>query len=98
MVAAVTGFNNYLSTQAAAHGFAFWDPNPTLQNLITTGAVPRFPDLSALGTGGSVKFGNYFSLDGVHPSALAHRLIADSVAANLNAAFGTTIPMPSTLP
>ena len=94
MVTAVANYNNYLSTQAAAHGFAFWDPNPTLQNLITTGAVPRFPDLSALGTGGSVRFGNYFSLDGVHPSALAHKLIADSVAAHLNAAFGTTIPIP----
>jgi len=94
MMTAVTQYNSYLSTQAAARGFAFWDPNPTLQNLINTGAVPVFPNLSALGTGGSVTFGNYFSLDGVHPSALAHRLIADSVAANLNAAFGTTIPVP----
>ena len=98
MVTAVTSYNDYLQTQAAARGFAFWDPNPTLQNLITTGQVPLFPNLSALGTGGSVTFGNYFSLDGVHPSALAHKLIADSVAANLNAAFGTTIPMPSTVP
>jgi phospholipase/lecithinase/hemolysin len=96
MVTAVTNFNAYLSAEAATRGFAYFDPNPTLQNLITTGAVPLFPNLSALGTGGSVTFGNYFSLDGVHPSALAHRLIADSVAARLNAAFGTTIPTPST--
>jgi lysophospholipase L1-like esterase len=94
MVTAVTQFNDYLMTQAAAHGFAYWDPNPTLQNLVNTGAIPLFPNLSGLATGGSVTFGNYISLDGVHPSALAHKLIADSVAANLNAAFGTTIPVP----
>jgi hypothetical protein len=94
MATAVAGYNNYLSTQAAARGFAYFDPNPTLQNLVNTGAVPLFPNLAGLSTGGSVTFGNYFSLDGVHPSALAHKLIADSVAAHLNAAFGTTIPIP----
>ncbi|HEU4570681.1 MAG TPA: SGNH/GDSL hydrolase family protein [Gemmatimonadales bacterium] len=91
---AVSDFNAYMSVQAAAHGYDYWDPNPTLLALKGTGQVPVFPDLSALGTGGSVGFGTYFSLDGVHPSATGQKLIADSVAAHLNAAFGTTIPTP----
>lgn len=94
MTTAVTNYNNYLSTQAAAHGFAFWDPNPTLGALVASGAIPPIPNLAPALGGGSVTFGNYITLDGVHPSALAHKLIADSVAANLNAAFGTTIPIP----
>ena len=91
---AIVAYNAYLSAQATAHGFDYFDPNPTLLHLVAIGQVPVFPDLSALGTGGSVKFGNYFSLDGVHPSALGQKLIADSVAAHLNSAFGTTIPIP----
>lgn len=94
MTTAVSDFNTYLSTQAAAHGFAFWDPNPTLGALVASGAIPPIPNLAPALGGGSVTFGNYITLDGVHPSALAHKLIADSVAAHLNAAFGTTIPIP----
>jgi phospholipase/lecithinase/hemolysin len=40
----------------------------------------------------NVLFGTYFSLDGVHPSATAHRVIADSLIAHVNAKYGTTIP------
>ncbi|HEU4700362.1 MAG TPA: SGNH/GDSL hydrolase family protein [Gemmatimonadales bacterium] len=41
----------------------------------------------------NVLFGTYFSLDGAHPSALAHRVIADSVIATINAKYATTIPL-----
>jgi phospholipase/lecithinase/hemolysin len=41
-----------------------------------------------------VGFGPLFSLDGVHPNATAHKIIADSIASHLNTAFGTTIPIP----
>ena len=91
---ALVAYDTYLSAQAAAHGFDYWDPNPTLLHLVAIGQVPVFPDLSALGTGGPVGFGNYFSQDGVHPSFLGQKLIADSVAAHLNTAFGTVIPIP----
>jgi lysophospholipase L1-like esterase len=90
---AVVGFNAHIVTAAAAHGFAYWDPNPTLLAKKTAGQIPLFPDLSQLATG-VVTFGPYITLDGVHPSALAHKLIADSIAAHLNSAFGTTIPIP----
>ena len=90
---AVTGFNAHIQAEAAARGFDYWDPNPTLLARKAAGQIPVFPDLSALATG-KVGFGPLFSLDGVHPNATAHILIADSVAAHLNAAFGTTITLP----
>jgi lysophospholipase L1-like esterase len=90
---AVVAYNAHIVTAAAAHGFAYWDPNPTLLAKKAAGQIPVFPDLSQLATG-VVTFGPYFTLDGVHPSALAHVLIADSLAARLNSAFGTTIPAP----
>jgi lysophospholipase L1-like esterase len=91
---AVAGFNAYISAQAAARGMAYVDINAALLALVATGAIPPFPDLSAALSGGSVGFGPYFSLDGVHPSALAHQLVADSLASKVNQTFDTSIPLP----
>jgi len=92
---AVVAYNTHIQAVVAANpNFAYWDPNPTLLARKAAGQVPRFPDISTIGTGGSVGFGPLFSLDGVHPNATANKLIADSVAAHLNSAFGTTIPIP----
>ena len=92
---AVVAYNTHIQAVVAANpNFAYWDPNPTLLAKKAAGQVPLFPDISTIGTGGSVGFGPLFSLDGVHPNATAHKLIADSIAAHLNTAFGTTIPLP----
>lgn len=92
---AVVAYNTHIQAVVAGNpNFAYWDPNPTLLAKKAAGQVPLFPDISTIGTGGSVGFGPLFSLDGVHPNATAHKLIADSIAAHLNAAFGTTIPIP----
>jgi len=91
---AVAGYNGYISAQAAARGMAYFDVTAALQALVATGAIPPFPDLSAALSGGSVGFGPYFSLDGVHPSALAHELVADSLASKVNQRFDTSIPLP----
>jgi phospholipase/lecithinase/hemolysin len=40
----------------------------------------------------SAPFGSFFSLDGVHPTAAAHRLIAQTLAPAINAAYRTVIP------
>ena len=45
-------------------------------------------------TGGPISFGPYFSLDGVHPSTLAHTLVADSLVSAVNQTYGTSIPFP----
>jgi lysophospholipase L1-like esterase len=99
MATAVASFNAHIASVAAARGWAYWDINPALASLRTSGAIPAFPDVSTAlvppGTApGPVGFGPIFSQDGVHPSSAAHRLIADSVAATLNAAFGTALPVP----
>lgn len=92
--AAVTGYNTYISQQAAQRGWAYFDPNPTLQQLRAQGQIPPFPDISALVTGGPISFGPYISLDGLHPSTLAHTLIADSLVSAVNQTYGTSIPFP----
>jgi hypothetical protein len=91
---AVAGYNAFISAQAAARGMAYVDFNAALLALVASGAIPPFPDLSAALAGGSVTFGPYFSLDGVHPSSLAHQLVADSLASAVNQTFGTSIPLP----
>lgn len=96
---AVAGYNAHIQSVANAHNWAYWDPNPTLHAelqtpLNPTGRIPAFPDLSAALAGGSVLFGPLFTLDGVHPSALTHRIVADSAAATINAAYATSLPVP----
>jgi lysophospholipase L1-like esterase len=94
MQAAVAGYNAFISSEATARGMAYVDVNAPLLALVATGAIPPFPDLSVALTGGSVLFGPYFTLDGVHPSTLAHQLVADSLASAVNQKFGTQIPLP----
>lgn len=90
---AVSGYNAFISSEAAKRGWAYLDINPTLQSELGT-RIPLFPDISASLTGGSVDFGPLFSLDGVHPSAEAHRIVADLLAAEVNQTFGSSIPVP----
>ena len=47
---------------------------------------------SKVNPGPSVLFGTYFSLDGVHPSDAAHRVLADSLISAVNRTYGTSIP------
>jgi hypothetical protein len=90
---AKVAYNNIITSTAAARGHGVVDYDAMLQEKRAQGLVPPFPDLSAALTGGPVKFGPYFSLDGFHPSGATHRLIADSVISVTNRLFGTTIPL-----
>jgi len=97
---AVLGYNGYISTAAAARGMAYLDVNANLLALKASGDIPLFPDISAVATGGSVTFqktgapasDSYFSLDGVHPSTLAHQTAANALIGAVNTFFGTSIP------
>jgi len=89
---ATAGFNAFISSEATSRGMAYWDPNPILLSLKASGAIPPIPDLLPALAGGSVGFGPYFSLDGVHPSTLAHQVVADSLVSTVNRFFGTKIP------
>jgi hypothetical protein len=88
---AVEGYNAYISAQAERLGYAYWDPNPTLQAARARGDVSPFPVFGTQPTD-PITFGSWISLDGVHPSSVAHRVIADSVIASVNRVYGTTIP------
>jgi lysophospholipase L1-like esterase len=84
----VTAYNTLIAAEADTLGFAFFDPNPALVALKTSGAVPIFPDL----TEPTAAFGQYFSLDGVHPAAAAHVLLANAIIDVVNAKYGTNVP------
>jgi len=102
---AVQGYNSYIAAQAQQRGWAFVDLNPAL--LAAKAAPPAagqppliaaFPCLPGGPCGGTtnttpnVLFGTYVSLDGVHPSAAAQRVIADSLISAVNQKYGTAIP------
>jgi len=94
LVAAVTAYNTFISSQATAHGWAYVDPNPTLDSLRTlpqpNTVVRAFP---LIGQPCNLNpFGSAFTCDGVHPSAFTHRLIAIKLRDAINAAYTTTIP------
>ncbi len=98
---AVAGYNAHIQAEATARNWAYFDINPALQAELQsaanpTGRIPPFPDaLPAFNNPpGSVTFGPLFTLDGVHPSSLAHQLVADSVASAINQTYGTTLPVP----
>ena len=89
--AAVTGYNAFIQAQAAARGWPYIDITSMLLGYKAQGAIPLFPTLPTA-PGQSVTFGPLFSLDGVHPSSAAHRIIADSLIAAVNRTYGTSIP------
>jgi GDSL-like lipase/acylhydrolase family protein len=90
LIAAVNSYNTFIAAQATARGYAFADPN-ALFSTLPAGSIPAFPNTT--GTNAVTRpFGDYFSRDGVHPSALAHRLVANALRTAINAQYGTSIP------
>lgn len=84
----VAQYNAALQARATSLGWAYYDPNPALAALRATGAIPMVPDLaSATNT-----FGDYISLDGVHPRRPAHVILANGIVSAINATYGTTLP------
>jgi lysophospholipase L1-like esterase len=84
----VTAYNTLIAAEADTLGFAYYDPNPALVALRTSQAVPSFPDLA----NPTAAFGTFFSLDGVHPAAAAHVLLANNIIDAINAKYGTSVP------
>jgi len=94
IAAAVVQYNAHIASEATARGYAYFDINPSLQALVANGTIPQFPNIAPAMVGQSVGFGTMFSLDGFHPSSLAHQLIADGVADAINDTYGTSLPVP----
>ena len=80
---AVATYNAAIQAEANELGWAYMDPNPVLDSLRTAGEIPLFPNASGLDAV-TRPFGDFFSRDGVHPNAAAHRLIADHIIDAIN--------------
>ena len=87
LTAAVNGYNTYIEGKANTLGWAYMNPNQALDSLKNLGQIPTFPNLAS----GTATFGAWISLDGVHPSAQAHRLITNYLVNAINAKYGTSL-------
>ena len=83
--ARVATFNNIIGQAAADIGAPVLDINQLFTALAANPPVLNGTPLTHRFLGGM------FSLDGVHPSNIAHALIADQILALLNAAFGANV-------
>lgn len=84
----VAQYNAYIQAKADSLGWAYFDPNPALLQLrADTSVVPAFPRLDQPGK----PFGDYVSVDGVHPGGAAHQLLASLIAQAIDAKYGTHI-------
>ncbi len=90
LTALINNYNAYIKAKADSIGFGFFDPNPVFVALRANGSIPTFPNLAST----TQPFGQYFTLDGVHPSATTHLLIADSLVSVINAKYGTSLVKP----
>ena len=87
--AAIAGYNSYIQTKAAAIGFGYYDPNILLAAKKATGEIPPFPSFAST----NQTFGTFISLDGIHPSAAAHKVIANELIGVINAKYGTSVQL-----
>ena len=89
----VNTYNTFISGAATTNGWAYMDPNPTLDSLrLVPGQVAPFPNLGAACS--TSPFGLAFSCDGFHPSGSSHLIIARHVVLAINAKFASAIPAP----
>jgi hypothetical protein len=97
LIGAMMGYNAFILGQATAHGWAYLDVNAKFTQLAAdTAQVRPFPYFPQGNAGDTVAvrrpFGRAFSLDGIHPSASTHRILADTLRHVIDAKYGTAIP------
>ncbi len=96
LLTAVTGYNNVIQSEATARSAAtgrpwvYVDVNALLAAL-PPGAIPAFPNTPPRPTSVTAPFGAFFSLDGIHPSAVTHKAIANYLILQINGNFGTSL-------
>jgi lysophospholipase L1-like esterase len=77
----VAAFNQIIEDQVAGE-YGYVNPNPLFE--ANSDQIPAFP---ALFGDSSQPFGPFFSLDGIHPSAAAHRLVANAIIEEIKATY-----------
>jgi lysophospholipase L1-like esterase len=83
----IDGYNAYISSKAAAIGFAYYDPNTLLGALRANGGIRPVMDF----TSGTATYGSYISLDGIHQSAAGNVAIANGLIGVINAKYSTSL-------
>lgn len=84
----IRAMNDHISSAASAHGWAYLDLNTSLAAFVaqkTHFSLNNFLSCSR-------PFGQYISLDGIHPTADGQQAIANAAADALNAKYGFDIP------
>ena len=84
---AIDGYNAYIQDKATATGFAYYDPNVLFAAKRASGEIPPFPNLGST----NATFGPLISLDGIHPSGAAHKLIANELIDVINGKYDTSL-------
>jgi lysophospholipase L1-like esterase len=84
-------FNALIASEATARGWAYYDPNPLLDSIRVAGEVAVFPNAPPSPLAQEQPFGKWFSRDGVHPNAAAHKLIANHIIDAINATYKTSL-------
>ncbi|MDP9205892.1 MAG: hypothetical protein M3P12_10625 [Gemmatimonadota bacterium] len=88
VTAVVAGMNTYIQSQASANGWAFLDLNAVLAKAVANrGAYSVVKQLSCVRP-----YGQYISLDGVHPNVQGYQEMANAAALALNDAYNFAIP------
>jgi hypothetical protein len=88
ITAVVAGMNTYIQSQASANGWAFLDLNAVLAKAIATrGTYSVVKQLQC-----TRPYGQYISLDGVHPNVQGYQEMANAAADALNTNYGFAIP------
>jgi hypothetical protein len=89
ITAVVAGMNSYIQSQAAANGWAYLDASTVLDTFVAN----RGPYSVARQLGCVSPYGQYISLDGVHPNVQGYQEVANAAAQALNATYGFKIPI-----
>jgi lysophospholipase L1-like esterase len=86
---AIQAYNQTIAAAAQEQGWAFVDATPLLTGLRDQGLIPPFPTIDDPST---PLFGPVYSQDGIHLAEQGHAAVADLLAEEINAAFGTSLP------
>ena len=89
LAANISRYNSYIQSVANSLGWAYYDPNPRLLTFKTSTPPCINPVLNLASA--TQPFGPCVSLDGVHPTAMAHQAIANDLIGVINAKYGTTL-------
>lgn len=99
----VQQYNAFIQQQAQARDLAYFNPNQILGALYTNDdgdrdptndLIPKFPNPNP----NQPPFGQFFSLDGIHPSATTHRAVAAQLVQVINDQYGTNLTPPPNVP